>query len=234
MLFRSKPGDEEPAELLAFKGDLRKAEARGACRFVGVPEERIHFLNLPFYETGTVKKNPLGKEDVEIIAKLLREVQPHQVYAAGDLADPHGTHGVCLDAILRAYDVVMDDEYGDKMQAKVLKVNDGDGQVQLTYKRIAIEQSNKKLEEAFNNKEVLTAEVSTVLDGGLSVMLDESKVFIPASLVSDSYERDLTKYAGQEISFVITEFNPRRRRIIGDRKQLLVSRSEERRVGKEC
>lgn len=106
-----QPGDDEPTELLAFKGDLRKAEARGACRFIGVPEERIHFLNLPFYETGTVKKNPLGEADIDIIAKLLREVRPHQVYAAGDLADPHGTHGVCLEAILKAYDVVMDDEW---------------------------------------------------------------------------------------------------------------------------
>lgn len=106
-----KPGDEEPAELLAYKGALRRAEARGACRFIGVPENRVHFLNLPFYETGTVKKNPLGQADVDIIVKLLREVQPHQIYAAGDLADPHGTHGVCLDAILRAYNVVDGDDW---------------------------------------------------------------------------------------------------------------------------
>ena len=106
-----KPGDEEPSELLAYKGALRRAEARGACRFIGVPEERVHFLDLPFYETGTVKKNPLGQADVDIIVKLLREVKPHQIYAAGDLADPHGTHGVCLEAILRAYDVVFNDEW---------------------------------------------------------------------------------------------------------------------------
>ena len=111
---------------------------------------------------------------------------------------------------------------GDVMQAKVLKVNDGDGQVLLTYKRIAIEQSNKRLEDAFNNQEVLTAPVTAVLDGGLSVMMEESKVFIPASLVSDVYEKDLTKYQGQEISFIITEFNPKRRRIIGNRKVLIV------------
>ena len=80
------------------------------------------------------------------------------------------------------------------------------------------------LEEAFNNQEVLTAKVAQVLDGGLSVVVEEARVFIPASLVSDSYERDLSKYAGQDIEFVITEFNPRRRRIIGDRKQLMVAR----------
>ncbi len=101
---------------------------------------------------------------------------------------------------------------GDKMQAKVLKVNDGDGQVLLTYKRIAIEQSNKRLEEAYNNKEVIKASVTKVLDGGLTVMIDESKVFIPASLVSDVFERDLTKYQDQEIEFVLTEFNPRKKK----------------------
>lgn len=106
-----KPEDDEPAELLPFKGALRRAEARGADRYLGIPEDHVHFLNLPFYETGSVKKNPLGQADVDIIVKLLREVQPHQIYAAGDLADPHGTHGVCLDAILRAYDVVCEDEW---------------------------------------------------------------------------------------------------------------------------
>ena len=85
-------------------------------------------------------------------------------------------------------------------------------------------QLNKRLEEAFNNQEVLTAKVVQVLDGGLSVMLEETRIFIPASLVSDMYEKDLSKYAGQEIEFVITEFNPRRRRVIGDRKQLMVAR----------
>lgn len=113
---------------------------------------------------------------------------------------------------------------GDKMQAKVLKVNDGEGQVLLTYKRLAAEQGNKRLEDAYNNKEVLTAKVAAVLNGGLSVVIDEARIFIPASLVSDSYEKNLEKYAGQEIEFVISEFNPRRRRVIGDRKQLLVAK----------
>ena len=112
---------------------------------------------------------------------------------------------------------------GDTMQAKVLKVNDGEGQVLLTYKRLLAEKGNKRLEEAYNNKEVLTAKVVNVLDGGLSVVVEEARVFIPASLVSDTYEKNLGKYDGQEISFVITEFNPRKRRIIGDRKQLLLA-----------
>lgn len=116
---------------------------------------------------------------------------------------------------------------GDTMQAKVLKVNDGEGQVLLTYKRLAAEKGSKRLEEAFNNHEVLKATVSRVLEGGLSVVVDETRVFIPASLVSDTYEKNLEKYAGQEIEFVISEFNPKKRRIIGDRKQLLVAKKAE-------
>ncbi len=116
---------------------------------------------------------------------------------------------------------------GETMSAKVLKVNDGEGQVLLTYKKLIAERGNKRLEEAFNNKEVLTAKVATVLDGGLSVVVEESRVFIPASLVSDTYEKNLEKYKDQEIEFVISEFNPKRRRIIGDRKQLLVAKKKE-------
>ena len=115
----------------------------------------------------------------------------------------------------------------DTMKAKVIKVNDGEGQVLLTHKRLAMEKSNERIREAFENKEVLKATVTTVLDGGLSVVVDETKVFIPASLVSDTYEKDLTKYANQEIEFVISEFNPKRRRIIGDRKQLLVEKKKQ-------
>ncbi len=112
----------------------------------------------------------------------------------------------------------------DKMEAKVIKVNDGDGQVILSYKRLAQEKGNKRLEEAFNNEEVLTARVNAVLKGGLSVVVDEARVFIPASLVSDTYEKDLNKFKDQEIEFIITEFNPHKRRIIGDRKQLLLAK----------
>ena len=116
---------------------------------------------------------------------------------------------------------------GDTMTVKVLKVNDGEGQVQLTYKRLAAERSNERLKEAFENKEVLKAEVAQILGGGLSVIVEEARVFIPASLVSDVYEKDLSKYEGQEIEFVISEFNPRRNRVIGDRRQLLVAAKAE-------
>ena len=116
---------------------------------------------------------------------------------------------------------------GDTMKVKVLKVNDGEGQVLLTYKRLAADRGNKRIEEAFNNHEVLKAKVTQVLDGGLIVVVDEVRIFIPASLVSDTYEKDLTKYADQEIEFVISEYNPKRRRYIGDRKQLIVAKKAE-------
>ncbi|MDE6639460.1 MAG: 30S ribosomal protein S1 [Acetatifactor sp.] len=116
---------------------------------------------------------------------------------------------------------------GDTMEVKVLKVNDGEGQVVLTYKRLAADRGNKRIEEAYNNKEVLKATVAQVLEGGLSVIVDEVRIFIPASLVSDTYERDLSKYAGQEIEFVISEYNPKRRRYIGDRRQLVTAQKAE-------
>ncbi len=116
---------------------------------------------------------------------------------------------------------------GDSMEVKVLKVNDGEGQVLLTYKRLAAEKGNKRIEEAFNNQEVLKATVAQVLDGGLSVVVEEVRIFIPASLVSDTFEKDLSKYAGQEIEFVITEYNPKRRRYIGNRKVLVAAKKEE-------
>ncbi|MCH5263784.1 MAG: 30S ribosomal protein S1 [Lachnospiraceae bacterium] len=116
---------------------------------------------------------------------------------------------------------------GDTMEVKVLKVNDGEGQVLLTYKRLAADRGNKRIEEAYNNREVLKAKVVQVLDGGLSVVVEEVRIFIPASLVSDTYEKDLTKYANQEIEFVISEYNPKRRRYIGDRKQLIMAEKAE-------
>lgn len=117
---------------------------------------------------------------------------------------------------------------GDPMTVKVLKVNDGEGQVLLTYKRLAAEKGNERLKEAFENKEVLKATVTQILGGGICADVEGARVFIPASLVSDSYEKDLSKYDGQEIEFVISEFNPRRNRVIGDRRQLLVAERAEK------
>ena len=116
---------------------------------------------------------------------------------------------------------------GDPITVKVIKTNDGEGQVLLSYKKVAAEKSNEKLKEAFENETVLTAKVTQVLDGGLIVMVEESKVFVPASLVSDTYEKNLDKYMGQEIEFVITEFNPSKHRIIGNRKKLVAAKKAE-------
>lgn len=122
-------------------------------------------------------------------------------------------------------------QIGETIEAKVIKTNDGDGQVLLSVKRVAAEKANEKLEEAYNNEEVLKGIVTQVLDGGLSVTVEEARVFIPASLVSDTYEKDLTKYKDQEVEFKITEFNPRKRRIIGNRKMLIEA---EKKAAKEA
>lgn len=95
-------GEKDIPALRYVKGLIRRGEAKNTCRFVGVPMERVHFLNLSFYETGTIEKKPIGAEDVASIAALIEAIKPHQIYAAGDLADPHGTHKVCLDGILEA------------------------------------------------------------------------------------------------------------------------------------
>ena len=97
-----KPGEVDSAELQQIKGLIRRTEARAAARFCGVKERNIHFLDMPFYETGRVRKQPIGEEDIRLITDLLELVKPHQIYAAGDLSDPHGTHRVCLAAILEA------------------------------------------------------------------------------------------------------------------------------------
>ncbi len=124
-------------------------------------------------------------------------------------------------------DLTKEVKLDDKLTVKVLKVNDGEGQVLLTYKRLQQDKMNKIFEEAMENGEVLTGTVAAALKGGLSVAYGEGRIFIPASLVSDVYERDLSKYAGQEIDFVLTEVNPRKRRIIGDRRQLVVAKKKE-------
>lgn len=103
-LKKKKPAQVDSAEVMQIKGLIRRGEAKAACRYVGIPESNIHFLDMPFYETGKVKKKPLGEEDIRIIVGLLEEINPHQVYAAGDLSDPHGTHRVCLAAIFEAID----------------------------------------------------------------------------------------------------------------------------------
>lgn len=103
-LNNKKPEDMDTKDILTIKGLIRRGEARTACTFNNIPLNRCHFLDLPFYETGKIKKNPLGEADVRIIQKLLQEVKPHQIFVAGDLADPHGTHQVCTDGIFAAVD----------------------------------------------------------------------------------------------------------------------------------
>ena len=97
-----QPGDIDTPVVQKIKGLIRRGEAKAGCRYVGISDDKVHFLDMPFYETGLIQKQPIGEEDVQIIYDLLQEIKPHQIYAAGDLSDPHGTHRVCLDAIMEA------------------------------------------------------------------------------------------------------------------------------------
>lgn len=101
-LKNKKSSEIDTVEVRHIKGLIRKGEARATCHFIGIPDEQIHFMELPFYETGAIKKNPIGIADVKITSELIEKIKPHQIYAAGDLADPHGTHKVCLDAVFAA------------------------------------------------------------------------------------------------------------------------------------
>ena len=104
-LAAKKEGDMDSRDILTIKGLIRRGEARTASTYNQIPLNRVHFLDLPFYETGKIEKNPISEADVEIVLQLLRDVKPHQIYVAGDLADPHGTHRVCTDAVLAAIDI---------------------------------------------------------------------------------------------------------------------------------
>lgn len=105
------PGEPDSENIRAVKGAIRRGEAKAACRYLKIPEERVHFLDLPFYETGGVKKKPISDADIDIVVEFLQAVQPHQIYAAGDLSDPHGTHRVCLQAILFALDKLKNEDW---------------------------------------------------------------------------------------------------------------------------
>lgn len=111
--FLAEKNQAEPdsEEIKIIKGLIRRGEAKAACRYVGIPDKNIHFLDLPFYETGKIRKKPIGPDDIAIVKKLIEEIKPHQIYAAGDLSDPHGTHRVCLEAIFQALRELKDQEW---------------------------------------------------------------------------------------------------------------------------
>jgi len=104
-LREKKDGDIDTEDIRTIKGLIRRGEARTACTFNNIPLSKVHFLDLPFYETGRIEKHPIGERDVKIVRQLIADVKPHQVFIAGDLADPHGTHKVCTDAVMAAIDL---------------------------------------------------------------------------------------------------------------------------------
>ncbi len=110
--YQNKKKDSiEPTELLAVKAAIRRGEATASCRYIGLPEKNVHFLDLPFYETGTVKKAPPTEADIHLTMQFLRTLKPHQIYAAGDLSDPHGTHRVCIDIIIEAIERMKNEDW---------------------------------------------------------------------------------------------------------------------------
>lgn len=110
-LTKKDTGDVDSKEMLQLKTFIRKVEAKAACRYSGIPEDQVHFLEMPFYETGRAKKNDLSDTDVDLITGILEEVQPHQVYAAGDLSDPHGTHRICWNAIKKSLQILKNEPW---------------------------------------------------------------------------------------------------------------------------
>ncbi len=111
LMYEKGTEEMDTPEVRLLKGHIRREEARSADRYIGLPAENVHFLDLPFYETGRVKKDPISEKDVYIVKNFIESIKPHQIYVAGDLADPHGTHKVCLDAILASVDLMKDEEW---------------------------------------------------------------------------------------------------------------------------
>jgi len=112
-LTNKKNSEIDIPEVRYIKGLIRKGEARATSHFVGLSDDQIHFMELPFYETGTIEKKPIGQEDIQLTMDLIEKIQPHQIYAAGDLADPHGTHKVCLDSLFEALKRLKHNSYMD-------------------------------------------------------------------------------------------------------------------------
>lgn len=112
-LAKKEPGDLDSEQMLNLKSNIRKVEARSACRYCGIPDEQVSFLHMPFYETGRVRKSPLSKKDLELVKDVILKVKPHQIFAAGDLSDPHGTHRICLEAVLTVLRNLKDEDWID-------------------------------------------------------------------------------------------------------------------------
>lgn len=110
-LDEKEPGDLDSPKMLRLKGDIRKVEARSSCRYCGVDAEQVQFLEMPFYETGHVRKNSLSEQDYELVREAVKSVKPHQIFAAGDLSDPHGTHRICLEAVLDVLKELKNEEW---------------------------------------------------------------------------------------------------------------------------
>ncbi|MBR6171613.1 MAG: bifunctional 4-hydroxy-3-methylbut-2-enyl diphosphate reductase/30S ribosomal protein S1 [Eubacterium sp.] len=211
-------------DLTAFESVRRVGITAGASTPSNIIKEVHDSMSEENFEQMLQEETPVSIHPGQIVEGRVIEVKPDEIvvninYKSDGIvtASEYSNSPVDLTEVVKVDDAIT---------AKVLKVNDGDGQVLLSVKKVKAEKAYDALEESFNNGSTVKGVVTQAMSGGLSVSVDECRVFIPASLVSDTYEKNLEKYVGQEVEFIITEFNPHKRRVIGNRKQLVAAQKK--------
>lgn len=212
--------------LTAFESARRVGITAGASTPNHIIKEVLDSMSELSFEEMLQDENPVSIRTGQVVDGKVIDVKPDEIvvdiqYKSDGIITRNeysNTPNLDLTTVVKV---------GDPITVKVIKTNDGEGQVLLSYKRVAAEKAYAKLEEAFNNETILSGKVTQALPGGLSVVVEDCRVFIPASLVSDVFEKNLEKYMDQEVEFVLTEFNPRKRRIIGNRKKLIIEKKKE-------
>ncbi len=212
-------------DLTAFESVRRVGITAGASTPSNIIKEVHDSMSEENFEQMLQEETPVSIHTGQIVEGTVIEVKPEEIvvninYKSDGIVTASEYSNTPMD-LTEAVKV------GDAVTAKVIKVNDGEGQVLLSVKKVKAEKAYDALEEAFNQGTEVKGVVTQAMTGGLSVSVDECRVFIPASLVSDTFEKNLEKYVGQEVEFVITEFNPHKRRVIGNRKQLIVARKKD-------
>ena len=212
-------------DLAAFESVRRVGITAGASTPSNIIKEVHDSMSEENFEQMLQEETPVSIHPGQIVEGRVIEVKPDEIvvninYKSDGIvtASEYSNTPVDLTEAVKVDDAIT---------AKVIKVNDGEGQVLLSVKKVKAEKAYDALEESFNNGSVVKGTVTQAMPGGLSVSVEECRVFIPASLVSDTYEKNLEKYVGQEVEFIITEFNPHKRRVIGNRKQLIISQKKE-------
>ncbi len=216
--------DLDLMELTAFESVRRVGITAGASTPNKIIKEVHDSMSEENFEQMLQEENPVSIKNGQVVEGKVITVKPEEIVVNIN----YKSDGIVTAAEYSntPVDLTQEVNVGDTITAKVLKVNDGEGQVLLSVKRVKAEKANEELEKAFNEGTVVKGVVTEARSGGLSVSVDECRVFIPASLVSDTFEKNLEKYVNQEIEFILTEFNPQKRRVIGNRKELVIERKK--------